>query len=172
MEDEHQSERKVRASHFRSCCPLIENGAFGIETTIHRVRLCSSKRTFRLHEHFRRVHHLKSSASLKLVRAIINGDDPKTKCLFDQNDEILNVDELREVSCPLEKPFVHYPSLQILNCPCYERKQFRQLRDHLQRVHKLTNRAASFLLKAFKSNRPIHSLQFPHWINILQNESF
>lgn len=172
--DVEENAKKIRASDFRSFCPLIENNVFGITTNRHGVRLCSTRnrRTFRLHEHFRRFHHLKSSASLTIVRAMIKGDDPKIKRLFDENQQILNVEQFREVICPLENTFRHYPSLKIVNTPCYERHQLRHLCGHLQRVHKLTNRAASYVIKALKSNRPIATLEFPHWMNILQNESF
>jgi hypothetical protein len=126
-------------------------------------------RTYRLNEHFRRVHHLTSLASLALSRAIGSGQDPLTTRLFHDHHIILNVAELRTVICPLNKSLVNYPILQIDNSPCQTIKQVRHLKDHLKRVHKFTTQAASIILKAVKTDGPVHMIQFPHWINIIEN---
>ena len=106
---------------------MTQNGAFGIDSEIHNIRLCSNKspnnpRTFRLHEHFRRLHHLTPLASLALTRAIMAGQDPLTTRLFNPHHIILNIEELRTVPCPLQRPFVNYPDIDLIHCPCYEMK--------------------------------------------------
>ena len=103
----------------RGYCSLTQDGVFGINCHLHGIRLCSieKQRTYRLHEHFRRVHHLTSLASLELARAIGSGQDPMTTRLFDSHHIILNIDELRTVICTMNKPFINYPLLHIANLP-------------------------------------------------------
>ncbi|CAM4856787.1 unnamed protein product [Rotaria socialis] len=166
--------RNMPASKFRGYCPLTQDGAFGISCQLHGIRLCpkinGNLRTFRLHEHFRRVHHLTPLASLTLARAIRSGLNPMTTQLFDDNHIILNIDELRTVACPINKGFINYPTLHILNSPCDTIKQVRQLRDHLKRVHKFTSKATNIIIKAVKTDTPIHMIQFPRWIDIIEDE--
>ncbi|CAF1650794.1 unnamed protein product [Adineta ricciae] len=166
--------RGIVASKIRDYCPLTYNGAFGINSQAHGVRLCPQKslehrRTYRLNEHFRRVHHLTGFASLALARAVGAGKDPTTTRLFSDHDIILNIDELRTVNCPITQPFVHHRLLQIENSPCSAIKQVRQLREHLKRSHKFSSRAANIIVKAVKSDIPVHTLQFPKWIDVIED---
>ncbi|CAF0717628.1 unnamed protein product [Adineta steineri] len=168
--------RSIIASKLRGCCPLTHDGVFGINCHKHGIRLCPSKpssnqRTYRLHHHFRRVHHLTSFASLALARAIGAGQDPMTTRLFDDHHIILNIDELRTVNCPIHKPFVNYPLLQIENTPCDTIKQVRHLKDHLKRAHRFTNKAANFIIKAVKDDMSVHMIQFPQWIDIIEDDN-
>jgi len=116
MDDEEDDEtnvtpnRSVIASQIRGYCPLTRDGVFGINSHIHGVRLCSKKplgnqRAYRLHAHFRGFHQLTPLASLALARAIGSGQDPNTTRLFSDHHVILNIDELRTVSCPIKKTF-------------------------------------------------------------------
>ncbi len=147
---------------------------FGINSNLHGIRLCPNKarehqRTYRLNEHFRRVHHLTPLASLALARAIGSGQDPMNTRLFSDHHIILNINELRTVNCPIDKPLFHYPLLQIANSPCNTIKQVRHLRDHLKRAHKFTNQAANLIVKLVKNDLSVHKIEFPHWIDILEN---
>lgn len=155
---------------------MTHDGAFGIDSLTHGVRLClvrssDQSRTCFLNEHFRRVHHLTPLASRALARAISEGQDPLTTRLFNPHQVILNLEELRDVSCPIHKPFVHYPSMDPVNFPCHEHKQVRHLKDHLRRVHRFTPQAANVIVKSIKANRPVHQIQFPHWMNIIAGVS-
>ncbi|CAF2382360.1 unnamed protein product [Rotaria sp. Silwood2] len=167
--------RNISASKIRGYCPLIQDGVFGISCYLHGINLCSkqpdgSQRTYRLHEHFRRVHHLTSLASLTLARAIYLDQDPITTQLFNEHQIILNIDELRTVICPITKPFINYPSLHVVNSPCDTIKQVRHLKDHLKRVHRFTNKAANIIVKGVKAETPIHKIQFPRWIDIIEDD--
>lgn len=149
------------------------DGAFGISTHAHGIRLCSDRshqnqRPTILSQHFRRTHHLTSSASLALTRAIAAGDNPMTTRLFTEKQIILNVNELRSVNCPISKSFFHYPFLQIPKCPCQAIKQIRNLKYHLQHVHQLTSQAANIIIKYVKNDVSIHQIEFPQHIDILQ----
>ncbi|CAF0987258.1 unnamed protein product [Rotaria sordida] len=174
-ESNETPKRNLSASKIRGYCPLTQDGVFGINCHLHGINLCSRKshnnqRTYRLHEHFLRVHHLTSLASLTLARAIHSGQDPMTTQLFNDNHIILNIDELRTVFCPINKPFINYPLLHIVNSPCDTIKQVRHLKDHLKRVHKFTNKAANIIIKAVKADAPIHKIQFPRWIDIIEDD--
>ncbi|CAF3553593.1 unnamed protein product [Rotaria sordida] len=174
-ESNETPKRNLSASKIRGYCPLTQDGVFGINCHLHGINLCSRKshnnqRTYRLHEHFLRVHHLTSLASLTLARAIHSGQDPITTQLFNDNHIILNIDELRTVFCPINKPFINYPLLHIVNSPCDTIKQVRHLKDHLKRVHKFTNKAANIIIKAVKADAPIHKIQFPRWIDIIEDD--
>ncbi|CAF0878930.1 unnamed protein product [Rotaria sp. Silwood1] len=167
--------RNISASKIRGYCPLTQDGVFGISCHLHGISLCSrksdgSQRTYRLHEHFRRVHHLTPLASLTLARAIHSGQDPMTTQLFNEHHIILDIDELRTVICPIKKPFINYPLLHIVNSPCDTIKQVRHLKDHLKRVHKFTNKAANIIVKGVKADAPIHKIQFPRWIDIIEDD--
>jgi hypothetical protein len=94
-----------------------------------------------------------------------------TTRLFNDHHTILNIDELRTVNCPINKPFVHYPLLHIDNSPCNTIKQVRHLKDHLKRVHKFTNKAASVIIKAIQADTSVHKLQFPEWIDIIEDDN-
>jgi len=50
-------------------------------------------------------------------------------------------------------------------------KQVRHLKDHLKRVHKFTNKAANMIIKSVKVDRSVHMIQFPQWINIIENDN-
>lgn len=170
-----QSNRKIVPSSVRDYCPLTRDGAFGIHSHIHGIRLCPSRpreyqRTCLLSRHFRRVHHLTPSVSLTIARAIGSGQDPMETRLFNEDQVILNLDELRSVNCPMNKPLTHYPFLQIPQYPCNTIKQVRHLKDHLRRVHQLTNPAANLIIKVVKNDLPIERIQFPPHINILQTD--
>jgi hypothetical protein len=91
-----------------------------------------------------------------------------TTQLFSDHHIILNINELRTVNCPINKPLFHYPSLQIRNTPCHTIKQVRHLQDHLKRSHKFTTKAANMIIKLVKSDLPIDKIQFPQWMNILE----
>ncbi|UJR35230.1 hypothetical protein I4U23_027995 [Adineta vaga] len=170
------SRLSIVASKIRDYCPLTHDGAFGINAETHGVRLCPKKplahqRTYRLNEHFRRVHHLTGFASLALARAVGAKQNPLTTRLFNDHDTILNIEELRTINCPINQPFLHHSLLQIENYPCKTVRQVRHLRDHLKRSHKFTNRAANIIVKAVKNNRPVHMIEFPQWINVLEDEN-
>ncbi len=92
-----------------------------------------------------------------------------TTRLFSDHHIILNLDELRTVSCPINRAFIHHPLLDIENSPCNAMKQVRHLRDHLKRVHKFSNKAANLIVKSVKSDTKTHLIRFPHWINITEN---
>ena len=150
---------------------MTHDGVFGIHSHTHGVHLCpvQQPRTYILNEHFRRVHYLTPLASLALARAISLGQDPLTTRLFSDHHIILNINILRTVDCPINKPFFHYPSLQIRNSPCYAVKQIQHLRDHLKRSHKFTSKAANTIVKLVQNDLPTHKIQFPQWMNILEN---
>jgi hypothetical protein len=99
------------------------------------------------------------------------GQDPLTTRLFSDHHIILNIDELRIVNCPIRRPFTHHPLLHIENSPCHTIKQVRNLKDHLKRVHKFTNKAANIIIKSVKANTAIHQIQFPQWIDIIENDN-
>ncbi len=169
--------RGVNAPRIRGYCPLIRDGAFGINSHLHGIRLCPNKspeqqRTYCLLQHLRRFHHLTSLASLVLVRAIGSGQDPISTRLFSDHDVILNIDELRTVTCPINKPFLHHPRLKIENFPCNTIKQVRHLKDHLKRAHKFTVKATKMIMKSIKTDTSVQMIRFPQWIDITENEDY
>jgi hypothetical protein len=150
---------------------LTRNGVFGINCDVHGVRLCTVKsRTYRLNEHFRRFHQLTASAALALTRAIDADRDSTSTRLFHDEQTIVNVDERRRVACPIRQSFVHYPTLNLINCPCDRIQSIGQLKNHLKRSHRFSEQAATILVKAFRTARPIPVIEFPRWINILQHD--
>lgn len=168
------TERKVvRAARIRDFCPLTTDGAFGIDFQHHGIRLCptrndENRRTYRLNEHFRRFHLLSPLASLKLVRAISEGQRPTETKLFTDQDNLLNVDAVRHVRCPINKPFVHHRQLKAKEFPCFETMQQRQLKDHLQKKHGFSTQAVRIIVNAIQSNKSVNNIQFPTWISILR----
>lgn len=162
--------RKIVPSTVRDYCPLTRDGAFGIHSRIHGVRLCPDRsRKYLLSQHFRCVHHLTPTVSLTMARAIASGHDPMETRLFNDDQVILNLDELRSVNCPMNKPMIHYPDIQIPQLPCNTIKQVRHLKDHLCRAHQLTKPAANLIIKLIKNDLSIERIQFPPHVNILQN---
>ena len=89
--------------------------------------------------------------------------------MFGDHHIILNVAELRTVYCPMNRAFLHYPTLDVINTPCCATKQVRHLKDHLKRTHKLTSQAARIVVNAVKADAPVHKIQFPHTMHILDD---
>jgi hypothetical protein len=73
--------------------------------------------------------------------------------------------------CPMNKSLKNYPSLHIENSPCQAIKQVKHLRDHLRRVHKFTNKAVNIIVKAVRADVPVHMIEFPQWIDIIENDN-
>ncbi|CAF0894908.1 unnamed protein product [Rotaria sordida] len=78
--------------HYCGLCPLTFDGAFGLTKTKLLTRLCSNQivRQRILYPHFIHVHSMGANYAKRLVKAILQGQDPKTTKLFSDDEDIFN----------------------------------------------------------------------------------
>ena len=145
---------------FRDVCPLVQYGAFGLKASHDLPRLCSrTDETRILYGHFTQVHRLKSSVAYRLVKAMCNGEDPKTTKIFPQD----NTSALTEkIICPFntknaEKLREHG---NIPNSPCAKTFSYHVLKEHLRTEHSITARNAELIYCDMKFSGTIHHIRF------------
>ncbi|CAF4538552.1 unnamed protein product, partial [Rotaria sp. Silwood2] len=77
---------------YRGLCPLTFDGVFGLTKAKHLTRLCSNQTVRRqvLYTHFVHIHSMDTIYAKRLVKAILQGQDPKTTKLSSDDEDIFN----------------------------------------------------------------------------------
>jgi hypothetical protein len=129
-------------------CPLTFDGVFGLKQSFHQFQLCpsskSSNKNICLYQHFHSKHGFTREISIRLVKALINQDDPYKKKLFssDIDTPIRLFDPYHKVKCPLAM------KTNIMNTPCLTPEISRKsIRRHLLQVHRLNQETINKLMK-------------------------
>ncbi|CAF0995718.1 unnamed protein product [Rotaria sordida] len=134
----------------RGQCPLTHLGIYGL-TNKHKLRLCSLDKTtsdLYLFKHFHRYHHLTTTLSYTLAKAIINKLNPLTTCIFQSETNIID-ERYHLIRCPLNK-------MESFNC---KRPFFKSsLKRHLLKFHRFTLKTYNKIIEAIKNNDDITKL--------------
>ncbi|CAF4023420.1 unnamed protein product, partial [Rotaria sordida] len=161
IEDQHvNEENKPKQKPYRRIfrkCPLTFNGAYGLTEANHSIEFCKHEQTrqFELYNHFIQKHRLKKVYAQRLVRAVVDGQDPKITKLFDENENVIN--HFYKVPCPIccgQINSSEYNGQNRVTVTCQPRFIIlQQLKQHLRRNHKISNLLANKLVDDIKQNQ-------------------
>jgi hypothetical protein len=139
-------EYAIKRKNILRQCPLTFDGAFGLTKEKHSLQLCPVDNTVRrsLVGHFIKKHKIKKSYAHRLYQAVQHNQDPKTKKLFKENEDV--IEREHHVSCPFNSNMIHL----IGRCPAQSRNvpcQLKSIRSlslvlHLVKRHNLSTQAA------------------------------
>ena len=143
-------------TNFRGLCPLTFDGAFGVTKAKHSLHLCSVETVpkSRLFEHFVNTHSLRVRYAKLLVKAIVQGQDPKMVKVFKDHANIIKFTD--KILCPFKghtsNPFRCHPK-RIPNTPCYFKSMtLKRLIRHLSKTHHLTDRAIQYIVDDYETD--------------------
>ncbi|CAF4087448.1 unnamed protein product [Rotaria sp. Silwood2] len=155
-EEEEKRKRKPYRKFFHEC-PLTFNGAYGLTKANHSIEFCEHGKTrqIELYFHFIRKHRLKKVYAQRLVRAVVDDQDPRITELFDGNENV--IDEFHKVPCPFFYGQINsseYTLQNIVTAPCQHRLvTLHNFKQHLRLNHKISNSLAQKLVDGFKQNQ-------------------
>lgn len=139
---------------FRSPCPFIKYGAFGLAPE-HHVRLCrpdKDKSYLYLAAHFHRFHHLTWPLAYKLTRHMIMKSDPSTTNLF--NSQISAIDaRFMPIRCPLNQ-VLSFSRKKACRKKCHQ----ATLKQHLVARHRLKSTTANRIVDALQNGEDLANL--------------
>ncbi|CAF3696042.1 unnamed protein product [Rotaria sp. Silwood1] len=160
IEDEHvNEEKKPKQKPYRRIfrkCPLTFNGAYGLTEANHSIEFCEHGKTRRieLYSHFIHKHQLKKIYVRRLVRAVVDDQDPRITKLFDGSENVIN--HFYKIPCPIccgQINSSEYTRQNIVTVPCQPRLvPLHNFKQHLQHSHKISNSLAQKLVDSFKQN--------------------
>ncbi|CAF3858016.1 unnamed protein product [Rotaria sp. Silwood1] len=162
IEDQHvnEEEEKRKRKPYRKIfgeCPLTFNGAYGLTKANHSIEFCEhgTTRRIELYFHFIRKHRLKKVYAQRLVRAIVDDQDPRKTKLFDRNENVIN--HFYKVPCPFFYEQINsseYTRQNIATVPCQLRLvTLHNFKQHLRLNHKISNLLAQKLVDSFKKSQ-------------------
>ncbi|CAF3904693.1 unnamed protein product [Rotaria sp. Silwood1] len=159
-QDEHvNEEKKPKQKPYRRIfrkCPLTFNGAYGLTEANHSIEFCEHGKTRRieLYSHFIHKHQLKKIYVRRLVRAVVDDQDPRITKLFDGSENVIN--HFYKIPCPIccgQINSSEYTRQNIVTVPCQPRLvPLHNFKQHLQHSHKISNSLAQKLVDSFKQN--------------------
>ncbi|CAF4843052.1 unnamed protein product [Rotaria sp. Silwood1] len=155
-EEEEKRKRKPYRKIFGEC-PLTFNGAYGLTKANHSIEFCEhgTTRRIELYFHFIRKHRLKKVYAQRLVRAIVDDQDPRKTKLFDRNENVIN--HFYKVPCPFFYEQINsseYTRQNIATVPCQLRLvTLHNFKQHLRLNHKISNLLAQKLVDSFKKSQ-------------------
>ncbi|CAF3865339.1 unnamed protein product [Rotaria sp. Silwood1] len=130
-EEEEKRKRKPYRKIFGEC-PLTFNGAYGLTKANHSIEF-----------------------SQRLVRAIVDDQDPRKTKLFDRNENVIN--HFYKVPCPFFYEQINsseYTRQNIATVPCQLRLvTLHNFKQHLRLNHKISNLLAQKLVDSFKKSQ-------------------
>ncbi|CAF3878085.1 unnamed protein product [Rotaria sp. Silwood1] len=136
-EEEEKRKRKPYRKIFGEC-PLTFNGAYGLTKANHSIEFC---------EH--------GTTPQRLVRAIVDDQDPRKTKLFDRNENVIN--HFYKVPCPFFYEQINsseYTRQNIATVPCQLRLvTLHNFKQHLRLNHKISNLLAQKLVDSFKKSQ-------------------
>ncbi|CAF4137149.1 unnamed protein product [Rotaria sp. Silwood2] len=161
IEDQHvNEENKPKQKPYRRIfrkCPLTFNGAYGLTEANHSIEFCKQGKTrqFELYIHFINKHRLKNVYAQRLVRAVVERQDPRITKLFNKNENVIN--HFYKVPCPIccgQINSSEYNERNGVTVTCKPRFIIlHQLKQHLQRDHKVSSLLANKLVDDIKENQ-------------------
>ncbi|CAF2725304.1 unnamed protein product [Rotaria sp. Silwood2] len=156
VNEENKPKQKPYRRIFRKC-PLTFNGAYGLTEANHSIEFCKQGKTrqFELYIHFINKHRLKNVYAQRLVRAVVERQDPRITKLFNKNENVIN--HFYKVPCPIccgQINSSEYNERNGVTVTCKPRFIIlHQLKQHLQRDHKVSSLLANKLVDDIKENQ-------------------
>ncbi|UJR10590.1 hypothetical protein I4U23_014787 [Adineta vaga] len=160
MGDENDTQSKMQPKRYKTIagqCPLTFDGAYGVTGLEHMIRFCQDdkKRQIGLYTHFVQKHKFRPPYALRLVKAVVDGQDPHTRKLFDGNDNLIK--NSYRISCPLKHglfDLAGYKNEEISRVPCRRLSVLADdLENHLKTYHRVPDDLAQILIQDYKEKQ-------------------